>query len=93
VLQRSVCMWHLRVWKEVNPIADNALISMNLIMDILFKFENQALQAIKIDASIKCDNYDSVCRLTMVQRIRKAITAANQSAFSPSNPHNIRRKP
>jgi hypothetical protein len=84
-------MPHLRIWKEVN-IADNALISMNVIMDILTKFETQALNSIKIDASIKCDNYDSVCRLSMVKKIRKAITNAHQATFSPPNPHKIRRK-
>ena len=45
-------------------------------MSILNRFEAQALQSIEIDASIKCDNYDSVCRLTMVNKIRKAIVAA-----------------
>jgi hypothetical protein len=84
-------MPHLRIWKEVN-IADNTLISMNVIMEILTKFETQALHSIKIDQQIKCDNYDSVCRYTMVQKIRKAITAAHQASFSPTDPHKIRRK-
>ena len=65
---------------------------MNVILEILTKFENQALHAIKIDQQIKCDNYDSVCRLTMVKKIRKAISEAHQATFSPSNPHKIRRK-
>ena len=49
---------------------------MATIMSILDRFEARALQSIKIDASIKCDNYDSVCRLTMVKKIRKAIVVA-----------------
>jgi hypothetical protein len=65
---------------------------MNLIMEILTKFEIQALHSIKIDQQIKCDNYDSVCRLSMVKNIRKTITAAHQATFSPTDPHKIRRK-
>jgi hypothetical protein len=55
-------------------------------MSILNRFEDRALQSIKIkiDASIKCDNYDSVCRLTMVNKIRKAIAAAYRNP--PQNP-------
>jgi len=66
-------------------------ISIDAIMDILTKFESQALHSIKIDQQIKCDNYDSVCRLSMVKKIRKAITTAHQASFSPPNPHKIRR--
>ena len=53
-------------------------------MRILNRFEARALQSIEIDASIKCDNYDSVCRLTMVKKIRKAIAAAYRNP--PQNP-------
>lgn len=45
------------------------------IMSILDRFEAKALDAIAIDANLKCDNYDSVCRLTTVRKIRKAIAA------------------
>lgn len=53
-------------------------------MSILDRFEDKALQSIKLDASIKCDNYDSVCRLTLVNKIRKAIAAAYRNP--PANP-------
>jgi hypothetical protein len=53
-------------------------------MSILDQFEARALHSIEIDASIKCDNYDSVCRLTMVNKIRKAIAAAYRNP--PQNP-------
>ena len=53
-------------------------------MSILDRFEAKALQAIKIDAIIKCDNYESVGRLTLVNKIRKAIAAAYRNP--PQNP-------
>ena len=49
---------------------------MATIMNILDRFEAKAIQAIAIDASIKCDNYDDVCRLKLINKIRKAIAAA-----------------
>lgn len=51
------------------------IIPMASVTRILDHFEAKALQSIKIDATIKCDNYDSVCRLTLVKNIRKAIDA------------------
>ena len=57
---------------------------MATIMSILDQFEDSALESIKRDAKIKCDNYDSVCRLTMVNKIRKAIAAAYRNP--PQNP-------
>jgi hypothetical protein len=58
---------------------------MATIMRILDQFEANALESIKRDAKIKCDNYDSVCKLTMVNKIRKAIIAAYRNP--PQNPH------
>jgi hypothetical protein len=49
---------------------------MSTIMSILDRFEDSAVKMIKISNSIKADNYDDVCRLTMVKKIRKAIAAA-----------------
>jgi hypothetical protein len=46
------------------------------IMSILDRFEDSAVKMIIISNSIKADNYDDVCRLTMVKKIRKAIAAA-----------------
>lgn len=51
------------------------IIPLASVTRILDQFEAKALQSIKIDASIKCDNYDSVGRLTLVNNIRKAIDA------------------
>jgi hypothetical protein len=56
---------------------------MATIMSILDRFEVSALQAIRIDASIKCDNYNSVCRLKLVKKIRKAIAAAYHAQPQP----------
>ena len=61
--------------KEVSTIKDQS-VTMATIMSILDRFEDSAVKMIKIDASIKADNYDDVCRLTMVKKIRKAIAAA-----------------
>jgi thiamine biosynthesis protein ThiC len=43
------------------------------ILKILERFENEAVRKIKISNSIKADNYDDVCKLTMIKNIRKAI--------------------
>jgi len=60
-------------------------VTMATIMSILDRFEAKAQQAIAIDASIKCDNYDSVCRLKLVTKIRQAIAAAYRNP--PQLPH------
>ena len=49
---------------------------MATIMSILDRFEDSAVKMIKISNSINADNYDDVCRLTMVKKIRKAIATA-----------------
>ena len=46
------------------------------IMSILDRFEAKAIDAIAIDASIKCDNYESVGRLMLIDKIRQAIATA-----------------
>jgi hypothetical protein len=51
------------------------IIPLANVTRILDQFEAKALQSLKIDASIKCDNYESVSRLTLVNNIRKAIDA------------------
>jgi hypothetical protein len=57
---------------------------MATIMSILDRFEVSALHAIRIDASINADNYNSVCRLKLVKKIRKVIAAAYHTP--PQNP-------
>jgi hypothetical protein len=51
------------------------IIPLASVTCILDQFEAKALQSIKIDATIKCDNYESVGRLILVKNIRKAIDA------------------
>ena len=51
------------------------IIPLASVTRILDQFEAKALQSINIDASIKCDNYESVGRLILVKNIRKAIDA------------------
>lgn len=58
---------------------------MSTIMSILDRFETKALHAIKIDSKIKCDNYESVCRLKLIDKIRQAIAAAYHTP--PQLPH------
>ena len=57
---------------------------MSTIMSILDRFEAKAIEAIKIDSKIKCDNYESVCRLKLIDKIRQAIAAAYHTP--PQNP-------
>jgi len=58
----------------VKPIKDKS-VTLSSIMKILAQFEESAKRMIKISNSIKADNYDDVCKLTMVRKIRKAIIA------------------
>jgi hypothetical protein len=67
----------------VNTIGEKS-VTKATIMSILDRFEDSAVKMIKISNSIKADNYDDVCRLTMVKKIRKAIAAAYRTP--PANP-------
>jgi hypothetical protein len=58
---------------------------MAIIMRILDQFEAKAHDAIAIDASIKCDNYESVGRLMLIDKIRKAIATAYRTP--PQHPN------
>jgi hypothetical protein len=45
-------------------------------MDILDRFERRAIEAIKTDKEINADNYESVGRYKLIEKIRKAIGMA-----------------
>ena len=42
-------------------------------MSVLDRFETQAGKNIIIDSKIKCDNYESVGKLKLIKKIRKAV--------------------
>ena len=49
------------------------VISRDAIMDILDRFERQAIEAVKTDRKINADNYESVGQCKLIANIRKSI--------------------
>lgn len=59
--------------------------TLSRILKILDQFEAKSIEAIRIDNEIKCDNYENVAKLKLIQHIRKAVITAYQSP--PKNHH------
>jgi len=57
---------------------------METIMDILDQFERRAIEAIKTDKQIKTDNYESVGRHKLIEKIRKAMAMAFRKEWPKS---------
>jgi len=49
------------------------VITKDVIMDILGRFERRAIEAIETDRKIKADNYESVGQYKLIKSIRKTI--------------------
>ena len=54
-------------------------------MSVFDRFETQAIKDIEIDSKDHCDNYESVGRLKLIQKIRKAVTEIYRNP--PENIH------
>jgi len=54
-------------------------------MRVFDRFETQAIKDIQLDSKIQCDNYESVGRLKLIQKIRKAVTEIYRNP--PENIH------
>jgi len=52
------------------------MIPMNQILEVLSKFETEAIQDIELNRSVNADDYATVGRLIQVRKIRKAIGLA-----------------